>query len=270
MAQDLKNGAEIYAAILQSFLLGMMRFWGAEAAGARLICALMAFRSKGEPEIEANEYADALGHLAKVSRSSLDSLSYITNISHLVYATTLVDTFLTDTTVFMFLMFPQAMGKNQQISLASLLAHDSRHEVITEAAARRAREIAYLPFAGRIEFLRTTFGLEVTLDDETVRALDHYPSARNTAVHDQGVFEILLDEKGQLISRQKTCRRHPTRVKDDDVRKAAEAYKAVAAAVATAVMVQVLKAGDHPALKAMLGKANDEQRADVPPGGYDA
>jgi len=246
------SAADIYGTILHSFVLGVLRLWEAEAAAARLNLALLEFHQKGAASVEENAYADSLGNLARIQYSSFDSLVYVTNVSHLVYATTLLDTFLNDTTLFMFLMFPQAMGKNQQVPLATLLAHGSRNQVVTDTAVRRAREVSYLPFGARVAFLRDTFGLPIVLSDRVAQALEHYPSVRNSAVHDQGVFELSLDDGGRLVSKQKACFRHPTQVRDQDIRKAIETSSAIACTIATSIMTQVLKTPDHASLRALL------------------
>ena len=215
------------------------------------MCALAEFHRSARVGLDGPA-SGTLEHLARIPYSSYDSLSYVTDVSHLVYATTLLDTFLSDTTLFLFLLIPQSMGKGQQVPLRTLIDASSRNEALTHAALGRAREIGYLPFPGRIEFLRDTFGLEISISLDAVEVLNHYPSVRNTAVHDQGIFELRLDETGQVVSRQKTCPLHPTRVTGDDVHRAIRGYEKVMRAVAKAVFTQVLKQQDHPAVKYFL------------------
>lgn len=209
--EQLSSATQSYLSVTVSFIDGLLRIWSAEAASARLICALTGFHASGRLGLDGPS-APVLVHLDRVPNSSYESLSYVKDVSHLVYATTLLDTFLSDTTMFLFLLFPGAMGKNHQVSLRTLIDASSRNEALTKAAAVRTREIGYLPFTGRIDFLRESFGLAITLDAETSNALAHYSTVRNTAVHDQGVFELRLDDSGHVQSRQKACRRHPTQV----------------------------------------------------------
>jgi hypothetical protein len=84
---------------------------------------------------------------------------------------------------------------------------------------------------------------------------------RNAAVHDQGIFELLYDPDGHVVARQKTCSRHPSRVSSRDVSAAAKAYDTVFLAVAGAVVRQVLKAPEHPAVAKLLASDGGEQRA---------
>ena len=231
-----------------SFKQGIYRFWGAEAAVSRLMCALGECRISESAGLDGPS-SNVLQQLARIPYSSYDSLAYVTNVSHLVYATTLLDTFLSDTTLFLFLLIPQSMGKNQQVPLRTLIDASSRNAALSQAAMARSREIGYLPLSGRIQFLRDTFGLQIELSKDTEYALDHYSSTRNAAVHDQGIFELKLDENGSVVTRQKTCPLHPTNITGDDVHNAINAYEQVVLSVAKAVFTQVLKQQDHPAVQ---------------------
>jgi len=97
----------------------------------------------------------------RLSMGPCDSHTYVTDLSHLIYATSLLDTFLSETTLFLFLLHPLSMGKNQQVPLRMVIEASSRNETLTQAARARTREISYLPFLGRLQFLRDTFGLRL-------------------------------------------------------------------------------------------------------------
>jgi hypothetical protein len=247
---DTATNLEAYGHVLSSFCAGYRRLFQAEAAISRLNCALFEYRS-ADPSRPApgTAYEKVLEHLHRIPYDSYDALNYVTNLSHLVYATTILDTFLTDTTLFLLLLHPGAIGKNQQVKLSEILEAKSTHELLTDAAAEKAREVAYLPFEARVEYLRETFGLHISLDEATAEALRHFPSKRNTAVHDQAIYELRRDENGNVATRRKTCALHPTRVRGEDVEKAASAYRDVARAVAAAVLTQCLKTSKHPALE---------------------
>jgi hypothetical protein len=261
-AQDSQALASVYSQVAHSFGLGMLRFWEAKATGASLSLALIEYHSKAQGPVEDSPYRSTLEYLAEVPHSEFDSFRYLTTVSYLVYATTLLDTFLTDTTLFLFLLFPQAMGKNQQIPLSALL-DAPQNEVLTGAAVKRAREISYLSFKERINFLRETFGLTMVLDEETERALEHYPTLRNSAVHDQGIFELFLDKANTITARAKTCPRHPSAVSGEDVSKAVRAYRSLAYAVGRTVLCDVLKARDEKTqrlLRLLAGEARQEAK----------
>jgi hypothetical protein len=255
VGQELKSTVNSYLDIAQSLAHGLFRIWGAEAASARLMCALTEFYVSDRIGLDGPGAA-ALQHLNRIPYSSYESLAYITDVSHLVYATTLLDTFLSDTTLFLLLLHPASIGKNYQIPLQTLLSTSSRNEAITQAGLTRTREIGYLPFPGRIQFLKDTFGLIFDLDANAGEILAYYPSVRNTAVHDQGIFELILDNHGQVTSRMKACPRRPTKINGEDVYKAIKGYENVCMSIAWAVFAQVLKEQDHPAVQQFFKKRN--------------
>jgi hypothetical protein len=257
-----------YVAVIASFRLGTLRFWGAEAAASRLNLALLEYRAEQKALSSQGPTPNPVfAHLERIPYSSYDALGYVTNVSHVVYATSLLDTFLTDTTQFLFLLFPESMGKDHQVPLKTLIGAASARDVVATAAAARAREVAYLPFGGRLEFLEERFGLRLDLPAEVGEALLHYPSVRNAAVHDQGIFELLYDSDGHVVARRKTCSRHPSQIRSHDVSAAIRAYEAVFLAVAGAVVRQVLKAPEHPAVAKLLASGGEEQPAAGAPSG---
>jgi hypothetical protein len=228
-----------YTRVALSFGTGLLRLWRAEAASSRLMCALVEFHRTGKAGLDGDQ--PTFKHLGKIQYSSVDSLVYVTDVSHLIYATTLLDTFLTDTTVFLFLQFPHAMGSNQQVPLRTIIDSASRNEALTHAAKARARDISYLPFSGRIEFLRDKFGLAIAIASSDGEALQNYSSIRNSAVHDQAMFALSLDESGDIIANQKADQPHPIQITGHDVHDSIRTYAVVAKAIANAVFSQVLK-----------------------------
>src|ERR1035437_987831 len=243
-----------YEVVVYSFGLGLYRLWSAEAAAARLYCALLSFRSAGAdpPDWEGHPYRDALENLAKIPYSSYDAAGYVTNVSHLVYATTLFDTFLTETTLFLFLLHPKSIGQNQQVTLQTVITSSSLNGLITQAAIKRTRELSYLSFQARLHFLGESFGLRFKLDANTIEAVKRYTLLRNSSVHDQGVFDIRLDEVGKIVWQQKACTLHPTPVSGEDVQRAIEVYNEVFQIVANEVFARVLKRLPHPAVSGFL------------------
>ena len=261
MSVDDSDGAlETYLNIAFSFTQGLVRIWGAEADSSRLLRALERFHALEQPGLEGPASA-VLQQLARIPYNSMESLVSVTNVSHLVYATTLFDTFLSETTQFLFLLLPHAIGEDQPVPLRALIDATSKSEAIMHAAFVRTREIGYLPFAERIQFLRNSFGLEITLSAETADGLAHFSSVRDSAAHDRGIFPFQLDDRGNVVSRKKVSRKvprrnaahyHLTKIHSDDVRGAIDSYEQAARAVATAVFTQVLKQSDHPAVQLVL------------------
>lgn len=253
-SEDQKDAtADVYARAVQSFATGMFRLWQAEAAHARLICALLEFRlseAQGD-DSGGGDLDNVLSQLRKVPHSSYKAYAYITNLSHLVYATSLLDTFLTDTTTFLLLLFPHALGSGSKVPIEQVLTAGSTHDLVTSAVGRKAREVSFLSFAARIDYLRQTFGLPIPLDTAVVDSLEHYSCVRNTAVHDQGFFRFELDAAGQVSAQPKACPLQPTVVEDQDIRRAIATFMKLAQVIATDVMSQCIGVVDHPSLSAL-------------------
>jgi len=234
-----------------SLTMGFMRLWQARIVhNSTFIAFVLLNREDATPDEQAVNAATAL---RKVTEKEFDGFSYISSVSGLVYATTLLDSFLSDTTMFLFLLHPHSIGDQQSISLGDLLSVTSRAELISAAASKRVREISFLPFIARLDFLRERFGLHIALDRETLELIDHFASVRNVLVHNQSVYDFLLDEYGKILARQVRCPRHPTPILDEDLKKAQQAFEEVAAAVYEAVCTQVLKRHGDPFVQKVLG-----------------
>jgi len=224
--------------------VGLMRLWRARIVYTSIMLGFSLLNSKdATPDEQA---LNAVAALRNVSMEELDAYSYINAISELVYVTTLLDSFLSDITMFLFLLHPHSIGDQQSISLGDLLSATSRVELINATATKRVREISFLPFVARIDFLRERFGLHISLDAEIIELLGHFATVRNVLVHDQSIFDVLLNDNGKICVKQVRCPRHPTPISPEDPKKAQNAFREVAAAVYEAVCLQVLKRHDEP------------------------
>lgn len=244
-ASSVRNSPEAvdaYTIIYSTLIHGLLRLYGAVVASSSLAVAhTLAYGPKASPEPEEWSTASVIRVIKEIDRESFDAFRYVERVSHLVYATALLDTFLLETTTFLFLLIPQAMGKSQQVPLKMLIDADSLNSALTQAAHTRAREISFKSFSDRLQFLREAFGLRVDLSNEAENLLAHYADIRNSAVHDQGVFMLSLDESWKIRFLQKTCSRHPTNLSQRDYHKAAKSYEQVCNAIARAVFQQILK-----------------------------
>jgi len=242
-----------YLRILASFSLGILRTFRAKFTTSSVAFALGLLNSSegpipgGAPIPDDAPAGQALRMLQQIPFRHFDSFMYVSQISLLVYATTLLDTYVSDTTKFLLLLHPGAIGKDHQVSLAAILEAPSTTGIIETAASKKVRELGYIPFPARIEFLRQAFGLGIQLRPEAEAALEHYPTIRNTLVHDQGVFAVTLAPDGTPLVEQKTCPSHPTPLKSEDLDHAIDSYCEIAIAIAKAILTQVFNLPDHPA-----------------------
>src|ERR1035438_8823726 len=146
-----QEAIDAYTALYVTLARGYSRFYGALIASSRLtLAAILAFRQKQELGPDESRATNILGIIKHIDHESFDSFMYVEYVSHLVYATSLLDTFLTETTTFLFLLFPQAMGKSHQVPLKLLIDSDSRSAALTQAAHTRAREISFKAISDRL------------------------------------------------------------------------------------------------------------------------
>jgi len=231
-----------FKTLIASYLRGYVRLLEAEVAASHARVALLCLRKEGTPKsTPEGPYSEAIEWLHKISYPEFDAFSYVTEVSYLVYSTTLLDSFLSDATRFLLLLHPASMGKELSIRLDSVITATSREDLLNLAAGKKVRDLSYLPFIARIEFLKNRFGLRLKLDAETIDALEHYSTLRNVIVHDQSIFEIGLVAGGSLAVEQKRCARHPTPLKRNDLAKAKRAHNKVVGGIFEAVVTQVLK-----------------------------
>lgn len=252
-SQNNPQAIQTYRYVLSSFLRGLERLSVVQVAfSSTVIATLEAHGAEFAEAADATSntdtpYARVTSPLRTITEEELQEFEYFHATSELVLATSLLDTFLSETTRFLFLLHPASIGKNSSITLDSLLRSTSKTQLIAEAAERRTRELAFLGFEARLEFLRDTFGMSVEIPQEAANALRIYSGVRNVLIHDQGFYEVLLTENGVVVSE-----RTPHDVKHDDVNRAILAYRAVAYEVSLAVFTQVLRAGSSADVREIL------------------
>jgi len=250
--EGLDPALETYLNVSSSFFRGIDRIWEAESALARLLGALTESRTSSLP-CEDAAAAGVFRYLARITGKSQGSLEYVTNIAHLMYATMLLDTFLSETTQFLFLLSPRAMGDNQPVPLRGLIDSPWRNDAISCAALARASEIGKLPFPERIQFLQETFGLQITIAADALAGVEHFSCVSSNMTHDQqGSFQLQLDGRGDIVAKEQTCPRHARKISREDVRWAIDSFERAARPVVEAVFSQLLKQGDHPAVQLLL------------------
>ena len=241
-------GYKVYQALALSIINGMTKLTSARMATLSLELVWTRLLVNGRLDETSKNRIESL------TPGVMENFIYVTRISHLIYATSLLDTFLSDTTRFLFLRTPAALGGGHIITMKSVLASSSRSDLITQAVAKKVRDLSFRTFLDRIEALKDSFGLRVEQSDTDVETLEHFSSLRNTIVHDQGFIDLLLSEDGELSAIRKTCPIHPTPVSDDDLLEAIRTYFGVIRAVYDAVVGQVLHHSGNDSFQSLMDK----------------
>lgn len=258
--------ADLYTRLVESYCRGVIRLLAARVGflGASVLITTLGKHSWSS-EKQAQLLCSDCGFPLKrdetpptgfelPSRPQWDAFSYLSDLGQLIYATTLLDSFLQDTTLFLFLYKPGSIGVGQSVKVSELLEAKSVADLLAQAAKRRSREVSYLSFEDRIEFLQKTYGIDLTLADKDLETLRHYSGIRNVAIHDQGIFQVTLNAEGRIELTQKTCERHPTPVDSKEVDEIVlPSYGRIVKAIAMAVIRQVLNAEVKPELEQALG-----------------
>jgi hypothetical protein len=233
-----------YAAIAATFYRGLLRLGDSRIAALQSSIAIVKANTRKLPARDDHPLWEIVDSLCAVEFAEFDSFEYITDVSYLVRAATLFDTFFSETTRFLFLRNPRSLGSDCQIPLDTLLEARSKSDALNRLVEKKARDLAYLSLPERLKDLGRRFGLKPDFSPGIVDDLDDFSSTRNTMVHDQGFYDIKLDSRGRLAAEQRACARHRTPITRDELRRAVDAYTSAVRTIAAAVFTQVLHVVD--------------------------
>jgi hypothetical protein len=252
MERNSKTALTAFGLFTQDFLLGMARLSGARIVTNELQIAMLKVASARTTDtaVETGAEDNPFRRLLALNPFEIDAFVYVTNTSHLVYATTLLDAFIHDCTIFLHLLQPASIGPEQPLIFQDILGAQSRAEIITNLAAKKARDWSYQSFKDRVEYLRKRFGLKLTLDADTWQEVGHLTGIRNVVVHTQSAHRLAFDRKQGVLATRSSCPLHPKPVDHETFMKANRAYVSLAAEIFSAVADQVLDAcGEESVLK---------------------
>jgi len=247
MSKNQNSDFDIYHTLAKSMVLGFARLYGTRLASNTFRVAVLK-HLVAKKEGVTSEFAVDSG-IDDISSQEYNAFCYVSNVSLLVYATTLLDTFISESTKFLIMRHPESLTNEITVVFEDILAAPSKAALLTDTISNKVRDISFRSFLDRIKYLRKRFGLEIELEDDTIEALTHFSGLRNVIVHDQSVFELELDDQMSLVVKQKTCPLHPTPVRDEDLLKAWTAYRDVIKQIYLAIVSQVLKCEARPEIK---------------------
>jgi len=250
MSKNQNSDFDIYHTLAKSMVLGFARLYGTRLSSNTFRITVLKHH-EGKKEGVTSEFAVDSG-ISDISSQEYEAFCYVSNISLLVYATTLLDTFISETTNFLIMRHPEILINEITVVFEDILAAHSKAALLTDTISNKVRFISFRSFLDRIEYLRKKFGLDIKLKDDTIEALTHFSDLRNVIIHDQSVFELELDDKMSLVIKQKKCPIHPTPIRDEDLLKAWTAYRTIIKKIYLSIVSQVLKCEDSPKIKEVL------------------
>jgi len=252
---------ELFSSVVTAYTINLLRAVEAMAAHTAMMGALpvIAVRLRQVPPEVLTQVPDDLKaalQMVTISHDEYDAFVYVSNVSMLVYHTTLFDTFIQDTIEFLLCLHPQSI-RESAVSFDRVLKANSREELLNTAIKAKVRDLGFESFSERLRWLRKRFGVDCKLSEEASAEIAHFGDVRNSIVHDQGFFDFFIDGKGEVALQHRACSRHPTVVTRQDVSKARSAFTQAVVSIATAVMEQVLKEAPSQPVARMLNELRD-------------
>jgi len=234
-----------YTRVAESFVVGMMGVWKARIV-SNTVSILVAKYQMACAELPVGEWtprtADLLKALRLVSPDEYFGFRDVTDASHFVYATALFDSFLSESTKFLLLLKPEALGEDCKVPIGAVLAAKSRSDIINNEVLRRAKNLGFQPVTNRLEFLQRRFGLGPLVSPSMMERLQDFIAQRNRLVHDLGTFALAVGEDRELLLRARACPHHPAQLETRAILEAAHVYLTVGFNLYKGVMCSFLKA----------------------------
>ncbi len=235
------SSAQAYDLVVKSYVTGMGNAWASGVSRKTLDIIrhrLKIMHLEGELEIDLENPI----HKELVSLDDLECMAgeYVGNFGQLVYGSSVFDTFLADTTKFLFLLFPSSIGSTKAVTVNDIVLATSTADLLCDAVNQRVLEIGYKSILERVRFLETTYKLETGISQTTRDRLDRFWVLRSTAVHDQGAVELSRDGdnvKGEL----RACPFTPQPLSYDEFKAAVNTYTETAMRLASVIYSSVLR-----------------------------
>ncbi|MDH4133894.1 MAG: hypothetical protein OEV31_03830 [Gammaproteobacteria bacterium] len=249
--------SKLWSLVVVSYAQSVLRAGEAQLLSLLLgacIPALASGLSKVAPDDMKSfpeELQSGLSLISRTKPKEYDAFRYVAPLSFLVYYVSLFDTFLQDTIEFLLCLHPNAIG-DSHVDFQDVLKAGTRDDVLNTAIRNKVREIGFLSFSERLQWLRKRFGLNIALTEKAQSELSHYANVRNTVVHDQGYFDFRIVDGNRVVVQQRGCPRHPTVITHDNVVSATNAFSDAVVLISQAVFEQVLKTNPHDAVKGVL------------------
>ena len=252
MTQVFASNIHHYFKIIASFHHGFDRFQNSRIVALTASNIILQYHTNRSVS-KHNEYPEKVCELLDgVSKKAWEDFDYTTNISNLVYVTTIFDTFLSDTTNFLMLLNPPSIGKTHMFQVDDIVSATSVSELLNQAILKKVRDISYLPFIGRIKYLGDTFGVSIKFSDIVFDMLEKYSGIRNVIVHDQGLYNMKLDDSKKIKLEPKIFGHKPTLVKNEELKEAQCVYIWLFMKISKDVMSRILKNKSHDKFNSMI------------------
>jgi hypothetical protein len=209
-----------------------MAFFLSQVITAKLRITNMKEASLSDPDI--------IKGLEMLAESVETDFLHVTNCSHLVYATSVFDSFLSDITHFLILINPESICDSVSISYKELLKSKNANDIINAAIESKVRTVSYESFQNRIKFLKRTFGLKFNITESEWKSLNDFSTIRNNVTHVQSYYKLYFDSNFTLKGNQVPIDEHHNNVNEELIKAAFELYEKIGQTLFKTVAEDVL------------------------------
>jgi hypothetical protein len=116
-----------------------------------------------------------------------------------IAAISIFDSFLSDLTKFLLIMYPDAVSKERQVRVGDILYYKSLSDIIDFILGKYIHELSYKSISVRIQYLNQTFGVNLASHDALIDKMQQYAELRNLLIHDVSTYRYKpAHDKGQL------------------------------------------------------------------------
>lgn len=235
----------IYRSIVFSLQCAFIRLQQARIAFMCSQVALQRLHSMPSPTAigEIDEHlAKVISSLQLVKHSDYESFDYVVGASLLVYAATIFETFLNDTTTFLLVLHPASIGTSS-VSIRDLL-EGTKSSALNDAIRKKVRALSYESFRDRLDIISKNYGLSLDFSESETISLKKTSALRNEVVHDQSAFTISLTEDGTPYCARTACVARPKPVTFEQLDEALTIFGVASYRLAASIMNNVLKNPD--------------------------
>ncbi|HLJ88174.1 MAG TPA: hypothetical protein VKZ53_15240 [Candidatus Angelobacter sp.] len=218
-----------------SLLEGLNRLQIAEAGFLESSAQLQSQNSNGSAPA---------GGRKKPAFFNLEIYSNVIQASLFLFATSIFDVFLSDTTRLLLAREIGALGKSYVVPMEVLASPKASAEIISKEIERKVRSLSHQSFLERLYFLSTVFSVHIGLSEREQGDLEDISNLKSRIVYDRPLFAFELDDEGRRRMQVKADETLPVPVTSRDLSKAKRVYLILGMRTYQAVRRDVLKLGE--------------------------
>jgi len=138
-------------------------------------------------------------HLREINEDQLHILRFSYARNSIVTTVSIFDSFLSDLTKFLLILFPETVSKDRQVKVGDVVNCKSVSEVLDTILGKLVYEISYKSIRARIQYLDQSFGIRLATYSGLIDKVQHFSELRNVLIHDISTYHYKSERyKGRL------------------------------------------------------------------------